>query len=206
VAAVVGERVLDKRDVILQAAVRVFAAKGYHACRVGDIAAEAGVSHGLMYHYFRSKEDVLETIFGETWGRLVDEIARLEAADLPTVDKLRAIASFYLGSWATGPDLIRVLVREVARSPEVGRRVDAGAHVFLGIRRILEAGQARGDIRRDADPRLTTWVIYGALEEILTGWVLGRLPDGPDDVARAVDTVVEVMAAGLAPGHNGAGS
>ncbi len=196
-AAVVDERLIEKRDLILQAAVRVFAAKGYHACRVGDIAAEAGVSHGLLYHYFRSKEDVLETIFGETWGRLVDEIARLEAADVPAIEKLRAISTSYLGSWATDPDLIRVLVREVARSPEVGRRVDAGAQVFLGIRRILEAGQARGELRPDADARLATWVFYGALEEILTGWVLGRLPDAPADVARAVDTVVEVIAAGL---------
>src|SRR5215217_6740993 len=61
----------ERRRAILDAAVRVFARKGAHATRVGDIAAEAGVSHGLLYHYFRSKEDVLETIFSETWGRLL---------------------------------------------------------------------------------------------------------------------------------------
>src|SRR5215217_8217580 len=194
-----GERPTDKRELILQAAVRVFARRGYRTCRVGDIAAEAGVSHGLLYHYFRSKDEVLETIFSETWGGLLEEVARLEAADLPVLEKVRGIARRYLGAWSVRPDVIRVLVREVARSPDVGRRVDEGAKVFLAVRRILEAGQRRGEVRADADPRLATWVLYGALEEILTGWVLGRLPGEPDDVARAVDTVVEVIGAGLAP-------
>ena len=196
---VLADRATDKRALILQAAVRVFAAKGYHTCRVGDVAEEAGVAHGLLYHYFRSKEDVLETIFRDTWSRLLAEVASVEAADEPTLEKLRAIASFYLGSWLRDPDLIRVLVREVARSPEVGRRVDEIGEVFVALRRILEQGQSLGHVRADADARLATWVFYGALEEILTGWVLGQLPDAPDDVARAVDTVVEVIGAGLAP-------
>jgi AcrR family transcriptional regulator len=198
----VAHRGADKRELILRAAVRVFADKGYHACRVGDIAAEAGVAHGLLYHYFRSKEDVLETIFRETWGLLREEVARLEVSDAPALERVRALAAVYLGSWTIDPELIRVLVREVARSPDVGRRVDEVAPVFLGIRRILESGQERGEIRADADARLVTWVVYGALEEVMTGWVLGRLPDGPDDVARAVDTIVEVVGAGLAPGQN----
>ena len=194
-----GDRATDKRELILQSAVRVFARRGYHTCRVGEIAAEAGVSHGLLYHYFGSKEEVLETIFRETWGALVEEVARLEASDLPVLERVRGIATVYLGSWTSNPDLIRVLVREVARSPDVARRVEEGAKVFLAIRRMLEAGQRRGEIRADADARLATWVLYGALEEILTGWVLGRLPGAPEDVARAVDTVVEVIGAGLAP-------
>jgi len=194
-----GERPTDKRELILQAAVRVFARRGYRTCRVGEIAAEAGVSHGLLYHYFRSKDEVLETIFSETWGRLLAEVTRLENSELPVLEQVRGIATRYLGSWSVQPDVIRVLVREVARSPDVGRRVDDGAKVFLAVRRILEEGQRRGEIHADADPRLVTWVLYGALEEILTGWVLGRLPGEPEDVARAVDTVVEVVGAGLAP-------
>ena len=194
-----GERTTDKRELILQAAIRVFAQKGYHTCRVGDIAEEAGVAHGLLYHYFRSKEDVLETIFRETWSDVLAATARVEASGEPALAQLRAFASFYLESWLRAPDLIRVLVREVARSPEVGRRVDEIAGVFHAIRRIVERGQERGELRTDADARLTAWVFYGALEELLTGWVLGLLPDGPRDVARAVDTVVEVIGSGLAP-------
>jgi AcrR family transcriptional regulator len=194
------DRATDRREEILQAAVRVFARKGYHTCRVSDIAREAGVAHGLLYHYFRSKEDVLEEIFRETWSELLTEVARIEERDAPALEQLRAVAAFYLGSWLRAPDLIRVLVREVARSPQVGRRVDEIGAVFLAIRRIVERGRERGELRADADARLATWVFYGALEEILTGWVLGQLPGEERDVTRAVDTVVEVIGGGLAPG------
>src|SRR6476659_5632548 len=118
------ERVADRRAELLDAAVRVFAAKGFHASRVGDIATEAGVAHGLLYHYFRSKDEVLETIFRETWTTLVRETARIEAFEAPFREKLRRFARIYLGSWLVTPELVRVLVREVARSPEVGDRVD----------------------------------------------------------------------------------
>jgi TetR/AcrR family transcriptional regulator, fatty acid metabolism regulator protein len=195
----VGERGTDKRELILQAAVRVFAQKGYHTCRVGDIAAEAGVAHGLLYHYFRSKEEVLETIFRETWSDLLTAVARIDASEESALEKLRAIAAFYLGSWLRAPDLIRVLVREVARSPEVGRRVEEIAGVFLAVQAIVERGQERRELRADVDAQLVTWVYWGGLEEILTGWVLGQLPGGERDVARAVDTAVEVIAAGLTP-------
>ena len=192
------ERASDKRDVILQAAVRVFARRGYHACRVGDIAAEAGVAHGLLYHYFRSKEDVLEQIFRETWSDLLAEVARIEQSEQRAVDQLRAVASFFLGAWVRAPDLIRVLVREVARSPAVGSRVDEIAEVFRAIRRIVERGRERGELRADLSPRLAATILYGALEEILTGWVLGVLPDGDEEVARAERAVVDVVCGGLA--------
>ena len=100
---------------------RVFARKGFHASRVGDIAEEAGVAHGLLYHYFRSKDEVLETIFRETWTQLVADTQRIELAGVPLREQLRRFARIYLGSWLVTPELVRVLVREVARSPEVGR-------------------------------------------------------------------------------------
>src|ERR1044072_8018168 len=126
----------DKRRLILDSAVRVFARKGYHTCRVGDIAEEAGVAHGLLYHYFRSKEEVLETIFRETWGLLVADTQRIETSGVPLREQLRRFARIYLGSWLVTPDLIRVLVREVARSPDVGGRVDEIRALFVALTRI----------------------------------------------------------------------
>src|SRR3954462_11728913 len=111
----------DKRRLILDAAVRVFARKGFHASRVGDIAEEAGVAHGLLYHYFRSKEEVLEEIFRETWGLLVMETARIEQSDVPLREQLRRFARFYLGSWLVSPESIRVLVGGIARAPRGGQ-------------------------------------------------------------------------------------
>jgi AcrR family transcriptional regulator len=192
------ERITDRRRELLDAAARVFARKGFHASRVGDIAEEAGVAHGLLYHYFRSKDEVLETIFRETWSELVVDTERIEQAGVPLREQLRRFARIYLGSWLMTPDLIRVLVREVARSPDVGSRVDEIRGLFETLTRIVEAAQERGEVRADCNPQLAAWIFYGALEEILTGWVLGQLPAEEEDVERAVATVVDLAHAGLA--------
>jgi TetR/AcrR family transcriptional regulator, fatty acid metabolism regulator protein len=188
---------LDKRTVILDAAVRVFARKGYHASRVGDIASEAGVAHGLLYHYFDSKEQLLETIFRETWTELVGALERVEEEVRPTGEQLRQVAAILLRSWRRDPDLVRVLVREIARSPQLGARVAEIGKAFAAIERMIERGQRDGELRSDVDARLAGWIVYGALEEILTGWVLGTLPDGDDGVAEAERTVVAVLSGGL---------
>jgi TetR/AcrR family transcriptional regulator, fatty acid metabolism regulator protein len=187
----------DKRRVILGAAVRVFARRGYHASRVGDIAEEAGIAHGLLYHYFGSKEEVLRTILSESWSRLLDALHAVEASGGPAPEQLRRVAAILLRSWRDDPDLVRVLVREVARSPQLQEQVDEWREAFLVIQRVIERGQAEGSIRPDVDPRLASWIVYGSLEELLTGWVLGQLPDGDEEVARAERTVVDVVCGGL---------
>ena len=176
------ERTTDRRRELLDAAVRVFARNGFRAARVGDIAEEAGVAHGLLYHYFRSKDEVLETIFRETWQLLQADLERIEAAGVPLREQLRRFARIYLGSWLMTPELIAVLVREIARSPAVGNRIDEVRVVFLSLQRIIAAGRERGEVRADCDPQLAAWAVYGALEEILTGWVLGQLPADEEDV------------------------
>jgi AcrR family transcriptional regulator len=188
----------DRRQELLDAAVRVFARKGFRAARVGDIAEEAGVAHGLLYHYFRSKDEVLETIFRDTWQLLASETERTEASGAPFPEQLRRFARIYLGSWLATPELIGVLVREIARSPHVGEAVDEIGGVFRGLARMIESARARGEVRPDCDPTLAAWAVYGALEEILTGWVLGQLPGEEEDVERAIATVVAVASAGLA--------
>ena len=182
---------------ILDAAVRVFASKGYHTSRVGDIAEEAGVAHGLLYHYFPSKEQVLQTVFRENWGELLDVFARIEASDATPLEQLGSIAKTLLRAWRDRPDLVRVMVREVARSPHLQGQVDEIGAGFRVIQRVIERGQADGSFRGDLDPRLASWIFYGGLEEILTGWVLGQLPDGDEEVARAERTVVALLCGGL---------
>jgi AcrR family transcriptional regulator len=188
---------IDRRRELLDAAVRVFARKGFHASRVGDIAEEAGVAHGLLYHYFRSKDEVLETIFREAWERLATETDRIESSDVALHEQLRRFARIYLGSWLMTPELIVVLVREIARSPAVGSRIDEVRGVFVSLERMITAAQERGEVRKDCNAQLAAWAVYGALEEILTGWVLGQLPAEEEDVERAVVTIVDVAHAGL---------
>jgi TetR/AcrR family fatty acid metabolism transcriptional regulator len=188
----------DKRRLILEAAVRAFARNGYHACRVGDIAEEAGVAYGLVYHYFPSKEAVLETIFRETWSELLEAVRAVETSGEPAQEQLRQVAAILLRAWRRDPDLVRVLVREVARSPELQRRVGEIGQAFEALERIVVGGQERGELRRDVEPRLASWIFYGAIEEILTGWVLGQLPDGDEEVARAERTVAVLIGGALA--------
>jgi AcrR family transcriptional regulator len=192
------EAQLEKRRAILRAAIRVFAVKGYHACRVQDVATEAGVAYGLVYHYFSSKEELLETIFRGTWRRLVDGLNEIADGGAPADEQIRRVCALVLRAWLADPELVRVLVREVARSPQLQREVDDVAHAFAALERIVAGGQARGELKQEVDPKLAAWVLYGALEEILTGWVFERLPAGEADVERAETAVAEVLTRGLA--------
>ena len=187
----------EKRKLILDAAVRVFARSGYHGARVGDIATEAGVAHGLLYHYFSSKEQVLETVFRENFGELLERFRAVETADEPAPAKLEGIAKILLRTWRNNPALVRVMVREVARSPQLQAQVDEVREAFAIVQRVIEEGQADGTFRRDVDAQLASWIVYGGLEEVLTGWVLGQLPDGDDEVARAEQTAIELALGGL---------
>jgi TetR/AcrR family fatty acid metabolism transcriptional regulator len=188
----------DKRRLILEAAVRVFARKGYHTCRVGDIAEQAGVAHGLLYHYFRSKEELLETISRETWKDIVEAVRTVEETDETARERLEGIAKILLRSWRRDPDLVRVLVREVVRSSHLQQSIGEIEEAFAGIERIIARGQAEGEFLADLSPRIASYVFYGAVEEILTGWVLGQLEDGDEQIARAEQTVVDVVCGGLA--------
>jgi len=188
----------DKRQLILDAAVRVFARKGYHTSRVGDIAEEAGVAHGLLYHYFKSKDELLETIFSNTWTLMLEAISGVESLDESARETLRKVSAIVLRAWRDTPDIVRVLVREVTRSPHLQQEIGETEQAFAALERVIRKGQQTGEFRDDVEPRFASFIFYGALEEILTGWVLGQLPAEEEDVERAVVTVVDVAHAGLA--------
>jgi AcrR family transcriptional regulator len=188
----------DKRRLLLDAAVRVFAEKGYHTCRVGDIAKEAGVAYGLLYHYFRSKDEVLETIFRETWGQMLAAIGAVETSGDPARVQVRRVIAIVLRSWQQDPDLIRVLVREITRSPHLGAEVEEIEQAFGALERIVLGGQEAGEFRSDLDARLASQVLYGALEQVLTVWVFERPPAGEDEIVAAERGVTALLCDGLA--------
>src|SRR6185436_9837096 len=162
----------DKRRQILQAAVRVFAAQGYEATRVGDVAKEAGVAYGLVYHYFGSKDAVLEAVFREAWGRLLAAVALAEQTGANAPEQLALVVKIVLRAWRDDPDLVRLLVREITRSPHIQDELDEIGQAFASLERIIRRGQDEGTFRPEVDARLAAWMVYGSLEEVLTGWVL----------------------------------
>jgi len=187
----------EKPRRILDAAVRVFAAQGYDTARVGDIAEEAGVAYGLVYHYYESKEAVLEAVFREAWGRLLAAVALAEETGMDAAEQLELVVKIVLRAWRDDPDLVRLLVREVTRNPHIQDELDEIGQAFASLERMVRRGQADGTFRAELDPKLASWMLYGALEEVLTGWVLGQLPDDAAAVGAAEREVTATMVAGL---------
>jgi len=187
----------DKPRRILDAAVRVFAAQGYDTARVGDIAKEAGVAYGLVYHYYESKDAVLEAVFREAWGRLLAAVALAEETGMDAAEQLELVVKIVLRAWRDDPDLVRLLVREVTRNPHIQDELDEIGQAFASLERMVRRGQADGTFRAELDPKLASWMLYGALEEVLTGWVLGQLPDDAAAVGAAEREVTATMVGGL---------
>jgi TetR/AcrR family transcriptional regulator, fatty acid metabolism regulator protein len=192
------DRQADRRRQILDASVKVFARSGFHTSRVGDIAEEAGVAYGLVYHYFKSKDELLETIFRDTWTQMLARVREVVASGVPADEQVRQVTALLLRTWRRDPDLVRVLVREVTRSPHVQKEIEEITQAMQALEGIIRSGQEAGEFNPDLDPRLGAVVFYGALDEILTGWVLGQLPDKDEDIAKAERNVVSLLVGGLA--------
>ncbi len=190
---------VDERRLILDAAVRVFARRGFHHCRVSDVADEAGVAYGLVYHYFDSKEEILNTLFLERWQIMLDAIDEIDARDLPARDKLYAVAAFIIDSYRHDPDLMKVIIVEVTRAANSFGAAHLGhiTEAYDQIRGIVEQAQARGEFRRAVTPEFAAMAFYGAIEQVLTGWIFGLLEQGDEAYDRAKDHVVETICGGL---------
>jgi TetR/AcrR family fatty acid metabolism transcriptional regulator len=192
-----------KRRLILDAAVRVFARQGYDASRVGDVAKEAGVAYGLVYHYFGSKDAVLEAVFREQWGRLLAAVALAEETGATAPEQLELVVKIVLRAWRDDPDLVRLLVREITRSPHISDELDEIGQAFASLQRIVARGQAEGSFRADLDPQIAAWMLYGGLEEVLTGWVLGQLPDTAEALGAAEREITATLVGGLRTRRSG---
>jgi TetR/AcrR family transcriptional regulator, fatty acid metabolism regulator protein len=190
---------VDKRRVILDAAVRVFARQGFHTCRVSDIADEAGVAYGLVYHYFQSKDEVLDTLFLDRWEVMLETIREIDKRDVPARQKLETIASFIVDSYRHDPDLMKVIIVEVTRAANsFGQTHLAKIQEAYGlIGEIVAAAQAGGDFRDDVTSEFAAMAFYGMVEQVLTGWIFGLLPSDDATYERAKRQVVETICDGL---------
>jgi AcrR family transcriptional regulator len=198
----------DKRAMILDAAVVAFADRGFHACRVSDIADEANVAYGLVYHYFRSKDEVLSTLFLDRWNILLEVIREIDRQDMPARDKLHAIASFIIDSYRHDPNLMKVIIVEVTRAANSFGRTHLGKirEAYALIADIVEKAQADGSFKRAVTPGFAALAFYGAIEQVLTGWIFDMLPQSEAEFDQAKAFIVETICGGLeaAPASAGA--
>ena len=190
---------VDKRRAILDAAVRVFARQGYHATRVADIADEAGVAYGLVYHYFRSKEAVMTELFTERWSLLLAAGEQVKSGSGTPREKLSAIAGFIIDSYRHDPDLMKVIIIEVTRAansfgrthlPEIRQAYDQ-------VAQIVAEAQADGSFRSEIDADFVGMAYYGAIEQVLSGWVFELKPTSAEEFDAARSMIVELICGGL---------
>jgi TetR/AcrR family fatty acid metabolism transcriptional regulator len=189
----------DRRRAILDAAVKVFARQGFHSCRVADIADEAGVAYGLVYHYFGSKDEVLNTLFLERWNVMLDMIREVDAQQIPVREKLGAIASFIVDSYTHDPDLMKVIIVEVTRAANSFGQTHLGQirEAYRLIGEIVTKAQDDGVFKKDIEAQFAAMAFYGAIEQVLTGWIFGLLPEGEEHFERAKQLIVETVCGGL---------
>jgi AcrR family transcriptional regulator len=194
---------IDKRKLILDSAIKVFAEKGYHRSRVSDIADEAGIAYGLVYHYFKNKEEVLNSIFRERWSAFLEAIRLYHESPLSCREKFTNICFYLINSYNLRPDLMEVLVLEIARSSKFLQ--ESHLEKFEGAFRLIEAiirdGQSKGELKPDVDPQLAAYAFLGAIDLILTGYVLSTLK--ARDVRsyqKVAETVVDVFMNGIGAG------
>ena len=168
--------VADKREAILRAAIKVFARKGYFNSKVADIAGEAGIADGTVYLYFKSKDEILHSIFDRAMTEFIAEGRReIEAIGEP-VDKLRRIAELHLERLGADRDLAVVFQVELRGSTKHMQEFSAaGFAEYLDIiRKTIADGQRAGTLRSDIKPIVAAKVLYGALDEMVTNWVLSK--------------------------------
>jgi AcrR family transcriptional regulator len=204
----------DKRQLILDAATKVFAQTGYHGSRVSDIAREAGVAYGLVYHYFQNKEKILDTIFEERWSLFLEAVEEIAEGQASTEDKLLAIAALILDAYRVRANWVKVLVFEIQRAPRFSQpeQIRAVGRLFEVVAKILRAGQQSGELRADVDPDMACYLFVGGLDIMVTSRVLGaiRLEGGArqasDYYLEVAHTVVDIFLRGLEDyGARGAG-
>jgi TetR/AcrR family fatty acid metabolism transcriptional regulator len=187
---------LDKRDAILRAAVKVFAKHGYFQSQVADVARVAGVAAGTVYLYFRSKDDLLVSIFERTMKDAIAEGKAAIAAVESPAERLRRIARLHLERLGRDRDLAVVVQVELRQSIKFMERFSS-THLqdYLNIiRRTIIDGQEAGVFRKDVSANTAAKVFFGALDEMATNWMLSQRKFALADEA---DAVVDLLIGGL---------
>ncbi len=190
----------EKTSLILDAAVKVFADKGYYGARVSDIAQEAGIAYGLVYHYFKNKEDLLISIFRTRWS-LFDQAVRkvMDEKDDPR-QMIHSIVSFLFHSYKNNPKMIEVMILDVAKTTRFfnNENIKQFTDLFSLISEIVSRGQKQGIFKKDLDTKLAAYCLYGSVERIMLRWILEDKKGITDQEAHsATEMVTAIILSGL---------
>jgi TetR/AcrR family fatty acid metabolism transcriptional regulator len=181
----------DKPQQIVDAALKVFARNGFYNSRVSDIAREAGIASGTIYLYFKTKDEILVTLFREKMAAWVARVRREIASENDALAKIRRLVALHFRVLEQHPDLAEVVQVELRQGHKFFR--GASAHevsaYFALIASVLEEGIAAGQVRKDLPVKIGTKMLFGAMDQVATSWVLGKRKYRLSDAADAVATI-----------------
>ena len=178
----------DKPQQIIEAAVRVFARKGYYNSRVSDIAREAGIAAGTIYLYFRTKDDILVTLFRDKMAQFVASLRKAIADEPDAVAKLRRLIHLHFEMLEQDPELAEVVQVEQRQGQKFFRGASAQeiSAYFALIAAVIDEGVAQGQFRPNVPVKVATKALFGAMDQMATSWVLGKRGYRLTDIAPAV--------------------
>ena len=178
----------EKHQVILDAAVKTFSRAGYHRTRVSDIAGEAGVADGTVYIYFNNKEDILISVFQDLMNRFVEELKSELTHCRDANEKLEAIIGYHLRTLGSKPEQARVTQIELR---QIDQKINEGISkpllsYFQLIEEVIEEGKKQALYRQELDTRTARKVVFGAIDEVVTCWVMSSKPYQLADLKKPV--------------------
>jgi TetR/AcrR family fatty acid metabolism transcriptional regulator len=187
---------LDKRDLLLRAAIDTFAARGFFNAQVADVARAAGVAAGTVYLYFRGKDDLLISIFERTMKEAIADGRKSVDRLTDPVERLREIARLHLDRLGRDRALAVVFQVELRQSTKFMERFSSTQlREYLGIiRSVIADGQARQVFRPTVSPTLAAKLFFGALDEMATNWILSRRKYS---LVAEADAIVDLFVGGV---------
>jgi len=191
-----------KEAAIFDAACRVIREKGFHQARITDIAQAAGISYGLVYHYFKSKTDLFDAILKEWWGGLFSMMDKCDAEAASVEEKLSAVVNYFLDQYEKRPDMVHIFVTEISRSSAnlSTPRVEWLRNFMKRTEKIIAVGQAQNRLRSDVKAFYLTYIFLGAIDSFVSVMVVERLPlKGRTQKQRIAAALLEVFLNGARP-------
>jgi AcrR family transcriptional regulator len=189
----------DREKIIIDAALKVFSQKGYSETRMADIAKEANMSYGLIYHYFENKEKLFYAIVEDWWTGYYDELARLKTSNIGITEKFSQIVRYILDVYNAKPNQISIYVKEVSRgfayhADEKGK--EKFNKLFSLCQELVQEGQKKGVLRSDIQANYLAYVFLGAIDTFLSVMILGNEPLTAVREKRIIDGITKVFLQG----------
>jgi TetR/AcrR family transcriptional regulator, fatty acid metabolism regulator protein len=196
----------SKETLIVDAALQIFKQKGLHKARMSDISKKARISYGLVYHYFKNKEDLFEAILNRWWQGLFEVMAKIRAESREAPLELRGIIDYFMDTYQGNPDLVNIFVTEISRSTTnlTAKRLKNFQEFMFLTDGIMVEGQKAGVLRKDFKARYLTYIFLGALETFISAMVLvDQKIKGNRQKERIAESILEVFLNGASNRNKG---